>query len=902
LASAWRIAKKTKIKLVRYLWGFLIVRRVEMRRELAVSRAKAWAGLCAAAVVLIFALFIGSPARADSSVSGCITASAVDNNFLNIHQNRIFNSCGQALSVKYYWSPPCPFSAGGCTVTVAANNYFSVSSTAFAPPGILLACPTALPPQGAPLDIGGVYCLGDRQPLTVSLAGTGSGTISGASGISCGIICLGSYATGASVSLTAQASSGSHFVGWGGACSGAGSCAPTMSSAKNVTAQFDTDIPSARVNLTVTGPGRVTSLPTGIDCQGLTAGTVNCSAVFPIGQSIQFTAQTGTTAFAGWGGDCSAVPLTIMTCTVSVATGSAVEVTYATQKDLDISIVGSGNVISIAEGINCTDNRDPSENHSPDFHCVVSLPTGRQVTLTATPKPNWKFTGWSDGCSGTGTCMVTMNGPIQVRATFITTQRIGSVYSSTQSGSLSFLRFFNTGTTSGTVTLTLSNDVTGQTLGTWTSPTIAPNQAPQYSIYDIEAGATPTFAKPSYYSVAVAPDFSGYVQHVLYHPADGTVTNLSTCSSGVTASSTQVANVHSSLLGGAGFPSTVVVYNAGAAPVAAMLGIYSAISGVKLGTYTTSPIAANGEAVLSVSSMEVGAGITATATSIAHYVIKIENTNQFTGHLQHLVNNAKASVLTDMTTVCSLDTSFQPVRVAVIREGAVFSTGQPGALSFLRFANTEAFSTPGTVTFTLADYNTGTTIGSWTTPQIAGGTSPQFAISDIETAIHVPATKPAYYSVSVQSNINGYFQHVLYFPVNGTLTNATTCSGGVTANPQQVSNVHSSRLGALGFPSSIIVYNTGLTSASVILGIYDAVVGNRLAGYSTLAIPANGQRVIPISTLEQSANISSTSFSHYLIKIESSGSAFSGYLQHLVDNHAVGVVTDMTTTCKIDAH
>ncbi|TLY24508.1 MAG: hypothetical protein E6K64_06525 [Nitrospirae bacterium] len=50
--------------------------------------------------------------------------------------------------------------------------------------------------------------------------------------------------------------------------------------------------------------------------------------------------------------------------------------------------------------------------------CSASYESGMEVTLTATPASGSIFTGWSGGCSGTGTCTVTMNSDTVVTATF----------------------------------------------------------------------------------------------------------------------------------------------------------------------------------------------------------------------------------------------------------------------------------------------------------------------------------------------------------------------------------------------------------------------------------------------------------------------------------------------------
>ena len=78
-----------------------------------------------------------------------------------------------------------------------------------------------------------------QATLTVSPAGTGSGTVSdGTGGISCPSTCSHAYATNTQVTLTETPGGGSTFAGWSGACSGTGTCQVTMSSDMQVTATF----------------------------------------------------------------------------------------------------------------------------------------------------------------------------------------------------------------------------------------------------------------------------------------------------------------------------------------------------------------------------------------------------------------------------------------------------------------------------------------------------------------------------------------------------------------------------------------------------------------------------------------------------------------------------------------
>ena len=102
----------------------------------------------------------------------------------------------------------------------------------------------------------------DRPLLTVSVTGSGSGTVSsapsGIAGCSVGSLCSAAYNKDASITLTA---SGSGFSGWSGACSGTGSCVVTLSSSKAVTATFAA--PAVTTVTTVTTVTAVSPPPAG---------------------------------------------------------------------------------------------------------------------------------------------------------------------------------------------------------------------------------------------------------------------------------------------------------------------------------------------------------------------------------------------------------------------------------------------------------------------------------------------------------------------------------------------------------------------------------------------------------------------------------------------------------------
>jgi hypothetical protein len=471
--------------------------------------------------------------------------------------------------------------------------------------------------------------------------------------------------------------------------------------------------------------------------------------------------------------------------------------------------------------------------------------------------------------------------------------RNGALFSTSQATSESFLRFFNTGTTAGTVTATLSDYATGRLLGQWASDSIPAGAELQYPIGTVEAGAGLTGTKPSYYSVTLSSGIAGYFQHVLFRPADSTLTNLSTCATGVTANANALDGVHSSLLG-SGFPSSVVVVNTGTAAETVALDVFDARNGNKLGTYTTPSIPAGAEVIADVSAMETAMKLTP-SDGMYHYVVKAEA--PFTGYLQNLVNNTKVGVITDMTTSCSLNGAASTAAVSPLQEGAVFSTAQSVSQSFLRFFNTGASA--GTVSVTLKDAATGQALGTWKSPSIPALSEQQFAISTVEAGANIGATKPSYYTVAITSGFAGYFQHVLFRPSDGTLTNLSTCPTGVTADPTKLSGVHSSIVGGEAFPSTVVINNTGTVAETVTLDIYDARDGSQLGTYITAAIPPGGQVLPLMSDIETAANIVPTSsMFHYVLKARS---GFTGFMQNLVNNSHVGVITDMTTACALAA-
>ena len=153
--------------------------------------------------------------------------------------------------------------AGSGSGTLSGTN----CSTGSYPPGTIVTC-AAAPAAGSQFTGWSGACSGSGScsftlssnstvianfstayTLTVTEVGTGSGSVTDGSQITCSIAngsvtgtCAGSYSSGTSVMLTANATGASIFEGWGGACASAGAsatCTVLVNQAANAIATFN---------------------------------------------------------------------------------------------------------------------------------------------------------------------------------------------------------------------------------------------------------------------------------------------------------------------------------------------------------------------------------------------------------------------------------------------------------------------------------------------------------------------------------------------------------------------------------------------------------------------------------------------------------------------------------------
>jgi len=163
---------------------------------------------------------------------------------------------------------------------------------------------------------------GGTQTFVLTTSTSGSGSIASTpAGISCGSDCSETIAAGSTVTLTATPTSGALFSGWGGACSGTGSCSVTLTQDTTVTASFAA-VPSNSSALTVSkaGSGTVTSSPAGINC-----GT-DCGEAYLTGTTVTLTASAASGyTFSGWSGPCSGTG----NCVVTLSQAQIVSANFA---------------------------------------------------------------------------------------------------------------------------------------------------------------------------------------------------------------------------------------------------------------------------------------------------------------------------------------------------------------------------------------------------------------------------------------------------------------------------------------------------------------------------------------------------------------------------------------------
>ena len=119
------------------------------------------------------------------------------------------------------------------------------------------------------------------------------------------------------MTLYASVAENNQFTGWGGACTGTGTCTVTLNSASSVTATF-TQL-TQPLMVSVQGGGTVTSTPGGVSCP------TDCLGTFPQGSQVTLNANAAPGyRFASWAGGCTGTAA----CSVTMSQAQSVAATF----------------------------------------------------------------------------------------------------------------------------------------------------------------------------------------------------------------------------------------------------------------------------------------------------------------------------------------------------------------------------------------------------------------------------------------------------------------------------------------------------------------------------------------------------------------------------------------------
>ena len=181
-------------------------------------------------------------------------------------------------------------------------------------------------------------------------------------------------------------------------------------------------------------------------------------------------------------------------------------------------------------------------------------------------------------------------------------------------------------------------------------------------------------------------------------------------------------------------------------------------------------------------------------------------------------------------------------------------------------------------------------------------TSKQYELSELEylASPKITPTSAAAYIIKVSTvkDSGAYVQHVIYNDKANTFTNASACDTG-RARTHYMINVHTPKIGALGYESLIAIQNDGAgNSRGPYLAFNDAGTGRNLGFLYLGPLKPQEMRVYKIETLLDAANIKLTDQDHINVTLTRQ-SEFSGFISHSVNNTKSGMHTNMAEMCNI---
>lgn len=350
----------------------------------AISKVR-WSGATSLAVATLALAWFALPASAQVTTrlvtagGSATTAKVVPGGSTSIDV-RVDAPATQTIGASFRLSQTAP----------GASGYVSITARSFA--GSIYDDATSGTPDGTVLAAGSALLDPDNDD---NLGRSTTGLVGAAAGSNLMVVNLGLTA-GASTPLgtyTIRPTSGVSFV------TGTG---PSFT---------DYDMSAASFDLVVGQTLAVTKSGTGSGTVLADSGAINCGAtcadIYPGSVVNLSAAPVAGHFFAGWSGDCSGVGACQVTVNAARTVNAQFELAPAYSLAVTRTGTGAGTVTGTPAGIAC------------GVTCAVAFPQNTVITLSAVPDPGQTFTGWTgSGCSGTGSCVVTVTGAMAVSAGF----------------------------------------------------------------------------------------------------------------------------------------------------------------------------------------------------------------------------------------------------------------------------------------------------------------------------------------------------------------------------------------------------------------------------------------------------------------------------------------------------
>jgi hypothetical protein len=329
-------------------------------------------------------------------------------------------------------SPTHGPAAGANTVTIEGTNLENASEVDFGGSAATITSDTATEIEveapagtaGETVDVtvttpGGTSATGAADEYTYDAAAikhTLGITVTGSGAVKCKVgagpeeACAPEYNQGTALTLVPKPSLHFAFTGWSGGtgsastCSGTGNCSFNLEADSTVTATFEPI--THTLTVTTAGSGNVSAATGAISGCETSPAEGTCSGTYNEASKVKLTATPKAhQKFKEWSGPDKGACTTATSCEVTIPSGNAaVTATFEPiTHTLTVTKAGTGSGSVTCNGV----------------ACVSSYAEGTEVTLAASAASGSTFAGWSGGgCSGTGSCKVTIEADTAVTATF----------------------------------------------------------------------------------------------------------------------------------------------------------------------------------------------------------------------------------------------------------------------------------------------------------------------------------------------------------------------------------------------------------------------------------------------------------------------------------------------------